>query len=152
MIECNQKDSDKTWVALKAQISRLGQMRGYPREPPALRELVLALRTASTLEQATGVITALLEQATTETWCPMPGDIQRVCNALRLPFLPDPACGTCDGSGWRIVERGGLSGADRCTCWARRPAPEYGPVRLEPPEPARSNGMRSVAEISGGAK
>jgi DNA replication protein DnaC len=30
--------------------------------------------------------------------------------------MPDPACPVCRGSGWRIEERNGISGADRCVC------------------------------------
>jgi DNA replication protein DnaC len=30
--------------------------------------------------------------------------------------MPDANCKLCDGTGWKIVERGGLSGAERCEC------------------------------------
>jgi DNA replication protein DnaC len=30
--------------------------------------------------------------------------------------MPDANCKICDGTGWMIVERGGLSGAKRCEC------------------------------------
>jgi DNA replication protein DnaC len=30
--------------------------------------------------------------------------------------MPDPNCTICGGTGWRIVERAGLSGATRCEC------------------------------------
>jgi len=30
--------------------------------------------------------------------------------------MPDPNCPNCGGSGWRIVERAGLSGAEKCDC------------------------------------
>jgi len=30
--------------------------------------------------------------------------------------MPDANCKICGGSGWKIIERGGLSGADRCEC------------------------------------
>jgi DNA replication protein DnaC len=30
--------------------------------------------------------------------------------------MPDANCKICDGTGWKIVERGGLSGAERCQC------------------------------------
>jgi len=32
--------------------------------------------------------------------------------------MANPNCPNCDGTGWKIVERGGLSGADRCECVA----------------------------------
>lgn len=30
--------------------------------------------------------------------------------------MADPNCTLCDGTGWKIVERAGLSGAERCEC------------------------------------
>ncbi|MGA3187734.1 MAG: ATP-binding protein [Bryobacteraceae bacterium] len=30
--------------------------------------------------------------------------------------MPDENCKICGGSGWKIIERGGLSGAERCEC------------------------------------
>src|SRR5260370_23092542 len=30
--------------------------------------------------------------------------------------MADVNCSICDGTGWKIVERAGLSGAERCTC------------------------------------
>jgi DNA replication protein DnaC len=30
--------------------------------------------------------------------------------------MPDLNCKICGGTGWKIIERGGLSGADRCEC------------------------------------
>jgi DNA replication protein DnaC len=30
--------------------------------------------------------------------------------------MPDANCKICDGTGWKIVERAGLSGAERCEC------------------------------------
>src|SRR5271155_5767389 len=30
--------------------------------------------------------------------------------------MPDPKCPFCDGTGWKIVERAGMSGAAKCDC------------------------------------
>ena len=30
--------------------------------------------------------------------------------------MPDPSCPICRGSGWRVEERSGISGATRCDC------------------------------------
>ncbi len=32
--------------------------------------------------------------------------------------MPDPNCPDCGGSGWKVTELEGLSGADRCNCFA----------------------------------
>ena len=32
--------------------------------------------------------------------------------------MAETTCTLCDGTGWKIVERGGLSGAERCVCHA----------------------------------
>src|SRR6185312_7206680 len=32
--------------------------------------------------------------------------------------MAETTCTLCDGTGWKIVERGGLSGAERCVCYA----------------------------------
>lgn len=34
--------------------------------------------------------------------------------------MPESVCPICDGTGWRVVERAGLSGATRCSCYADR--------------------------------
>ena len=56
-------------------------------------------------------------------WTAPGGDSQspglRTPKATCSPFLhymPDANCKICDGTGWKIVERGGLSGAERCEC------------------------------------
>lgn len=47
------------------------------------------------------------------------------------------SCPHCDGCGWRVIERGGLTGAERCPCQPR-PAPDLsGP-------PARSDVMACI--------
>jgi len=40
-----------------------------------------------------------------------------------------PSCPDCDDSGWRIVERGGYSGAERCACASQQQAPMSAEVR-----------------------
>lgn len=130
-MNCKQEDGDRTWEKLKQQIARLAQMKNFPRgEPIAIRELVIALQWATSLEQAEGVITAILRDALTDTYCPMPAEIRRACKALQLDPQPDPLCQMCEGSGWRIIKRAGLSGANRCTCWAPREPAEWEHVPL----------------------
>lgn len=129
-MNCKPQDGDKTWEKLKAQIARLSQMYNFPREPAAIRELVLALQTATSMEQAEEVVTAFLDMATPDTRCPMPAGIRAACKALQQDPHPDPLCQVCRGDGWRTITRGGLSGSERCRCWEPRPAPEIDYVRL----------------------
>lgn len=113
------------------QIKRLAQIKNYPRgEPEALKELTKALQLAVSEDQAKTLIAGYIEQATSETSCPYPGDIRRAIKALQEENRPDPLCLTCSGSGWRTLTRGGLSGSDRCTCWAPRPAEKIDYVPL----------------------
>jgi DNA replication protein DnaC len=30
--------------------------------------------------------------------------------------MPETVCPLCDGTGWKVIERNGLSGATRCSC------------------------------------
>lgn len=120
MLNCQQKDDDKVWESLKAQVARMAQLKGFPWEKEAKRELVLALQCADSLDQAKAYVDGIIESATADAECPLPGDIRRSINSRKLPVLPDPACEKCAGGGWIIVERAGISAADRCGCWARR--------------------------------
>lgn len=125
---------DSVWPAAELaakQIKRLAQMKNYPRgEDEAQKELARALQSAKSLEQATGIITEILALATADTRCPMPGEIRAACKALQLDPQPDPLCTICGGDGWRTIMRGGLSGSERCRCWAPRPAQEWDRVPL----------------------
>ena len=112
------------------QIKRMAQLKNYPREPEARKELVYALQTAATEEQAKAVIAGYVEHATSETTCPFPGDIRRAVKALQEEIRPDPLCQICGGDGWRSITRGGYSGSERCICWAPRPAQPFDGVAL----------------------
>lgn len=152
MIQCNQRDGDKAWEGLKGQVARLAQMQGFPREPAAIRELVLALQHARDLDTAAVVVSAFLENAISDTRCPMPSEIRRACYATQDEARPDPDCSRCGGDGWKIVERAGISGADRCDCWAPRPKPKWerDPVTEPGGERAkREDTPRSVADLVG---
>jgi len=67
-------------AAAKRQVARLSQMYGYPRgddQTPALNELIRATESAPDLGTAERAVSALLETATAETRCPMPGDLRK---------------------------------------------------------------------------
>lgn len=115
------------------QVKRLAQMKGFPREQEALKELVKALQMSASEEQSKAVISGFVEQATSETPCPFPGDIRNAVKAMQDEIRPDPLCQKCE-DGWVIRSRAGYSAAERCSCWAPRPAPkmEYVPLPGSP--------------------
>lgn len=115
---------DKTFA--KKQIMRMAQMFRFPKsDPEALGELIDAIMTAPTDGIAKGVVDAIMEEATSDTICPMPAEIKREILKLQGDFWPDPGCQSCHGVGDIVIERGGLSGSSKCHCWSRRPQPEY---------------------------
>lgn len=112
----------------KKQILRMAQMNRFPKtEVEALGELVDALMTAPSEDIARAVITEdFLEEATGDTFCPMPAEIKSKILARLEDFRKDPDCPKCDDSGHLIFyDKEGLSYAERCTCWARRPERVY---------------------------
>lgn len=110
----------------KKQILRMAQMFRFPKTSGALGELVEALMEASSPEMATEVVSGFLEEATSETPCPMGSEIRKAILRRLDDILPDPSCLDCRGVGDIIVlGKGGTSGSSKCHCWARRPRPEY---------------------------
>ncbi len=116
------------------QVKRLAQMRGYPREQEALKELVKALQISASEDQARAIISGFIKSATSDTKCPMPAEIEAAISAVRTESRPDPLCQICGGDGWRTITRRGYSGSDRCVCWAPRPEPaiEFVPLPGSP--------------------
>jgi len=115
------------------QIKRMAQMKNYPRGEDgeeARKELVKALQTAASEDQAKAVIAGYVEHATGDTPCPFPGEIRKAVKSMQDETRPDPLCHICGGDGWRSITRGGYHGSERCACWAPRPAPTFEGVAL----------------------
>lgn len=111
----------------RKQILRMGQMFKFPVEPESMGELVDALLTAPNEEMAKDIISCIVRDADGDTPCPMASAIRRLITDRLDPISPDPDCLACGGGGFMFVDRGGVSGASNCTCWARRP-------KVEPPK------------------
>ena len=109
----------------RKQIMRLGQMNRFPNIPEVLTDLIDALMTAPTEEIAKTVIGEILSVANPETNCPMPQQIREAVAEKLDPYLPDPDCLTCKGTGDIHTERNGYHYSKLCPCHARRPAPKY---------------------------
>lgn len=137
----------------KGQVRRMGQLKGFPKEiPEAASELVDALTTAPTEEIAKDVISSFMDGATSETPCPFPSDIRGAVTARLDEFRYDPECPRKCRDGWIIVERGGLSGAERCTCWSRRPAPDYSKLKGAEPIGELALDIAGAAKRLGGGR
>lgn len=97
-------------------------------------------RNTASIEHATRVVELLVYAK----YRPGPGEIRAAAEETILPaeraamraaeivVAPAADCGECDGTGWKPVYRGGLSGVAECSCRAPRPRPpeypEFGPA------------------------
>lgn len=91
-------------------------------------------RNTVSIDHATRVVDLLVYAK----YRPGPGEIRAAAEETILPaeraamraaeivVAPAADCRICDGTGWKLVLRGGLSGVEECPCRAPRPrAPEY---------------------------
>jgi hypothetical protein len=96
-------------------------------------------------ELAKAVITDIIQNAASDTECPMPRDIrQAVCARLDATvgeWRADDACPKCHGTSWVVVDRKDA----RCQCWARRPAPKHERMPDNPPQDLME-GIRRAAK------
>jgi len=111
-----------TDTALKAQVKRLAAYHGYD---DLKHELLRVLKTkAVSDEHAERIITYILDTRRPNEngfiSCPTPAEmidyVAQVPARLNQFKDPDKNCAMCGGSGWRITERGPISGAERCPC------------------------------------
>lgn len=111
-------------------IVRLNRTVGYPRDPGSLTGLVDGLVQAcnKTGIEPSRVIDKCLELS---KFCPTDFDLLATATALRSADTPTemllkpwrapeaPSCEFCYGTGWRIVTKGKVTGAQRCSCGAK---------------------------------
>ena len=100
------------------QLARLQKNLKFPRDTDeSNREIRKALRSACSEVSMVAAVNELVE-----TTCdfPTPSEIYAMIRKheehIRSQIRPDELCQICNGSGWRIITRGGLSGADPCMC------------------------------------
>ncbi len=108
---------------LQAQVARLktlprgeDQPWGKAGEPGLREELLRKLWTqAESAEHAKAIIDRVLDSV---TFCPTPLELSDIAEQVPRPGQrkPKPRCGSCHGTGFRIVQRGRLSGAEPCQC------------------------------------
>jgi hypothetical protein len=99
---------------LERQIRRMAQLDNFPKfDPEAEGELVIiAGKHGRSEAHLRGVIEEIMSVWTT---CPKPSELR----SLLLLGSDEPVnlkCKDCGGSGWKIIERNGISGAARCQC------------------------------------
>jgi hypothetical protein len=118
----NSENGQITDAGLKAQVKRLA---GYPGYDDRKHELVRVLRRhAVSDEHIERVVTEILDTRRPNengfTSCPTPAEMivyaAQVSGNQNLRRDADKNCPTCGGSGWRITERGRVSGAEKCAC------------------------------------
>jgi hypothetical protein len=97
-----------------AQVDRLCGLNWFPRDAPALRELVQVIESASSERVAEHVLTEWLRE---ERECPKPSDLRRLIHQENEKLeRRTSGCPKCDGTGMIIVEINGFSGAKDCDC------------------------------------
>jgi hypothetical protein len=108
----------------KKQVMRLGQLMGFPRDnAPALEDMVAAFeKMAESKEESEACVAAFMENADASTRCPLASQVRRWFNEFGSQKQKEESrrrtstCGRCGGTGFRIIERGGLTGAAECEC------------------------------------
>jgi hypothetical protein len=111
-----------TDAGLKGQLKRVAGYHGYE---DLKYELLRVLKShASSNEHAERIVTHILDTRRPNengfSSCPTPAEL--IDYALQVPASldqrrnPDKNCSVCGGSGWRIVELKGISGAEKCQC------------------------------------
>jgi len=107
------------------QIRRFGGLDDYPRwSPEGEAELVIVGRKFSRCEAHLQTIAD--EVIAIWTKCPKPSELRSLLERDHSDFV-DPQCVFCAGSGWKIVEKDGVSGAARCPCGSVPPRPGLAP-------------------------
>lgn len=119
----------------KKQIVRMAGLRGFPPIQEAVDELIKALQVAGDPKHAEGWVSGFLDDSTSETYCPSPGDIKRSLLDRKQAQQAIRKCGLCDGAGWvtvyRLVTyRAGTYQADRAELIAL--APDTGKIETTP--------------------
>ena len=118
----NSKPAEPTETRLRAQVKRLAAYHGYDN---LKHELLRVLKTdAVSDEHAQRIVTHMLDTRRPNEngfiSCPTPAELidcaGQVPARLNQRKEADKNCTICGGSGWRIIERKGMSGADRCAC------------------------------------
>lgn len=118
----NSEDGKPSDGGLKAQLKRLTAYRGYE---DLKYDLLRVLRShAASDEHAERIVTKVLDTRRPNEngfiTCPTPAEM--IDYAGEVPANPkqrkvaDQNCSMCGGSGWRIIERRGLSAAETCAC------------------------------------
>lgn len=111
-----------TDAGLKAQLKRLVGYRGYE---DLKHELLRVLKKdVASDEHAERIMTYILDTRRPNEngfiSCPTPAEMKdysdQVPTRLNQRKDPDKNCRFCSGTGWRITEYRGLSGADKCAC------------------------------------
>lgn len=130
---------------LERQIRRMAGLDDFPKfAPEAEGELVLiAAKYARSEAHLHGVINEIMA---VWTKCPKPAELRAQLDLGRGEFV-NADCLLCRGSGWRIVEKDGQSGAARCQCGSVPAAPGAGIRYSDARRAGHTSGLTSAKDI-----
>jgi hypothetical protein len=98
---------------VKHQILRMAGLRGWPRDyPEAQVELIrVACANADRIETLIKTVDGVMNN-----WdrCPYPSELATMC--FENSAHKQHGCAACNWTGWRIIQRGENSGAEKCSC------------------------------------
>ena len=131
--------------------NRMGALDEFPRAAAAIGQIarqILAM--CPRKEQAKWLLDEVTISGRHTKW-EGPGWLRQVFAECPIkppeakPKVPPQPCGTCGGSGWRTVEKDGVSGSTRCGCGTVPPAAGEG---WTPPKDATELTDQERAEIA----
>ena len=102
----------------RSQVKRLSMLLGFPRDSEdAMTDLIDAVQCAATDKQAEDCIAAFLDTSEADSRCPLAPALRRwIYDHQDASKQRVAGCPHCKGTGYLIVERGGLTGAKDCEC------------------------------------
>ncbi len=106
------------------QLNRLSHLPRFPTTDEGVADLVVALGSACwDDDHVTKVVDELVYACRRGMQAPTAGDLRAVARNTAPPEAGKSwACERCDSTGWRRVERGGMTGVEPCDCHPARGA------------------------------
>lgn len=118
----------------------IGRLCGLPFPPPLFEGWTALIDSLARVSEDESHAEKIVDSFKGAERCPSVGDIEKVAWETRSrDRRPDSQCPRCGGTGFRIIERRGLTGAERCNCDKLQPR---GPDPQDPPDPRSTETTR----------